>query len=233
MSQSQQLALWPEIPDFSYSATKLRRITKPKPVLLPFAANPVRYSELVLASASPSKADILTRLGLKFSVDPADIDERAISYPSPQELVAELARRKGFVVAERHEEALVISADTLIVGPSGVIGKPIDRADALRTLSELNGRSHTVITGLMVVDTTAKVNAQRLVATDVRFRSQSEESLSRYVFTGEPMGKAGAYALQGIGALLVAEIKGEYTNVLGLPVSALVDALFELGYEVI
>lgn len=229
----EQLALWEELPTLEFRAARVRRIPITKPQFAPFAPADARYAELVLASGSPSKAEVLARLGLIFKIDPADIDEKSVVASDPEELVAELALAKGTVVSQRHIQALVVSADTVVEGPSGIIGKPRDKEDALRILCELNGRTHRVVTGLAVIDATAGRTARCVVVTTVRLRSQSTEAIGRYVRTGEPLGKAGAYALQGIGALLVQEVIGEYTNVLGLPVSAFVNLLCELGYELV
>jgi septum formation protein len=228
-----QLSLFTDIKTVRHYPARLRQKSPTQPSLTPFHKPEQRYSELVLASGSPSKCETLTRLGLKFVIDPANIDERSFIAASPEILVAELAAAKGIVVSERHKNALVISADTVIVGSRGAIGKPLDRVDALRILTELNGRTHRVLTGLMIFDVPNNRRSYKLVTTEVRFRQQSVEALARYVATGEPMGKAGAYALQGMGALLIQEITGEYTNVLGLPVCAFVDALAELEYELI
>jgi nucleoside triphosphate pyrophosphatase len=228
-----QLSLFPDIKTVQHYPARLRQKLPTQRPLAPFHKPEQRYSKLVLASGSPSKCEILVRLGLKFLIDPANIDERSFIAASPEILVAELAAAKGAVVSERRKDALIISADTVIVGNQGAIGKPSDRADALRILTELNGRTHRVLTGLMILDVPNNCRSYKLVTTEVRFRQQSVEALARYVATGEPMGKSGAYALQGMGALLIQEITGEYTNVLGLPVCAFVDALAELGYELI
>jgi septum formation protein len=228
-----QLGLFPEITAVEYRPARLRQMLRPKHPLVPFDPVGRRYAKLVLASGSPSKCAILNRLGLKFEIDPANIDEKSFSDLSPERLVEALARAKGTAVSKRHIDALVVSADTIIVNHGGIIGKPLDREDALRILTELNGNSHRVITGIAVTDMSNDRSTLKVVTTEVRFRQQSPEALARYVSTGEPMGKAGAYALQGMGALLIEQVSGEYTNVLGLPVCAFVDALNELGYELI
>jgi septum formation protein len=229
-----QLALFPGVAEVGYSPTaRVRRRPQKKQPFVPFDPSDRRYSRLILASSSPSKCDILTRLGLNFEVDPANIDEKSFRGVGPEILVKELAAAKGISVSKRHTDGLILSADTVIVSGGSVVGKPLDRCDALRILTDLNGRTHEVLTGLMVLDLSNERSSSKVVVTSVRFRQQSHEALARYVATGEPMGKAGAYALQGMGALLVEEVDGEYTNVLGLPVSAFVDALSELGYELI
>jgi septum formation protein len=228
-----QLALFPGITEMEYTPARVRRYQRAKQPFMPFDPADRRYSKLVLASSSLSKREILTRLGLRFEIDPANVDEKSFQEANPEALVNALAIAKGTVVGERQPESLVLAADTVIVGSRGVIGKPADRADALEILTELNGCSHRVLTGLALFDMSTGRRSCKIAVTSVRFRKQSREALIRYVATGEPMGKAGAYALQGMGALLIEEVIGEYTNVLGLPVSAFVNALYELGYELI
>lgn len=228
-----QLALFPGVAEIEWPRARVRRQARAKQPFMPFDPSDGRYSRLVLASASPSKYEILTRLGLNFEIDPANIDEKSFKTSIPEILVRELAAAKGSVVKQRHPDDLVLAADTVIISNGNVVGKPLDRMDALRILSDLNGRTHSVLTGLVVFDGSSGRCSSRVVTTRVRFRTQSREALVRYVSTGEPMGKAGAYALQGMGALMVEEVSGEYTNVLGLPVCAFLDALNELGYELI
>jgi len=229
----EQLVLWPDMPSLRPPVAAIRPIKRPRPQLAPRDTESSRYVPLVLASASSSRVNILRLLGLRFKVAPADLDESAVAASTPEDLVSELAFRKALSVSQRHSSDLTLAADTLIIDGDGIIGKPNGIPDARRTLERLSGASHRVVTGLAVVDGTSARSVRKVTTTTVRFRAISSGTIERYLRTGEPIGKAGGYALQGIGALLVESVDGEYSNVLGLPVATFVDALFELGYELI
>jgi septum formation protein len=192
-----------------------------------------RSQPLVLASRSPARSDILKQLGLSFTVDPADIDESIRDRETPAEHVADLAYRKALTVSSRHPAGLVVGVDTVGADDRGIIGKPEGETEARAMLERLSGKSHQVVTGLAIIDTTTGAAARRLDISTVTFRSLSPATIERYIRTGEPLGKAGAYALQGLGAALIEKVEGDYHNVLGLSIAALVDALEELGYELI
>ena len=190
--------------------------------------SPLQEVPLVLASASPRRRDLLRDLGLTFQVRSPDVDETADLPESPPERAAALAERKARAVAEQLSECLVLAADTLVVKDGRVYGKPADDDDAIRILRELSGSEHQVITGVCVAHAARRSYRTRTVATTVRFRAIGEEEIRRYVHTGEPYGKAGAYAIQGLGALLVAGIRGDYSNVVGLPMGATLDLIEEI-----
>ena len=177
---------------------------------------------LVLASRSPRRADLLTRAGYDFEVAPADIDERLLADETPAAHVRRLARQKEAHVARDHPESIVLGADTVVVTDGVVLGKPADDGDAARMLGRLAGRTHEVLTGIAL----HTGNDQRcdVEATRVTFRELTGEEIAWYVGSGEPAGKAGAYAIQGRASRFVTRIEGSYTNVVGLPVS-LVDRL--------
>lgn len=187
---------------------------------------------IVLASGSPRRRELLRNLGLDFTVIPSDVDEGNHSGLAPAPLAEELARAKAEDVAER-ERGLIIGADTIVIIDGDVLGKPRDRGEALRMLSRLAGRTHTVITGLAVKDT----ESGRLVVaheeTEVTMRTLTPDEVRGYVATGEPMDKAGAYAVQGVGSLLVERIQGCYFNVVGLPVARLGRILEGFGINVL
>jgi septum formation protein len=192
-----------------------------------------RSIQLVLASRSQARMDILKQLGLSFTVDPADIDESPNDRETPAEHVSELAYRKALKVSSRHPSSLIIGVDTVGVDDHGIIGKPDGEAEARAILERLSGKAHQVVTGLAIINAKTGASARRVDISTVSFRSLSQAAIERYIRTGEPFGKAGAYALQGFGALLVEKVEGDYNNVLGLSVTSLVDALDELGYELI
>ena len=181
---------------------------------------------LILASKSPRRRELLEMLGAQFEVITSDCDEN-ITGPAPRDLVRELALRKAEAVYERlnDPDAVVIGSDT-IVTPDGVkaLGKPRDRGDAVRTLTELSGKWHSVCTGIAVIgraaDNTSKKIAET-VETKVKFLDLTKEECERYADTGEPLDKAGSYGIQGRGGALVEKIDGDYYSVVGLPVSRL------------
>lgn len=229
-----QLQLWSDALLAQPGPAKIRSKQRPKQgQFLPKEKDSSRYARLVLASGSPSKINVLQLLGLRFKVDPANIDEDSVSAESPERLVCKLALQKALTVRERHGDSLVLGADTLIVDEVGVIGKPRGAVDAQLILKRLSGSTHKVITGLTLLDQVTDTTVQKLAVTSVTFRNLSSETIGRYISTGEPFGKAGGYALQGIGALLVKSVQGEYSNVLGLPIATFVEALFDMGYELI
>ncbi len=189
---------------------------------------PLTQPRLILASASPRRAELLTRLGLTFEVIPADIPEEWTGGETPESHTERLSMEKALQVAGAHPEALVIGGDTVVVRDGDVLGKPQGEAEAVEMLTSLSGRSHTVVTGLAVVFPGGMVRSGHL-ATKVTFRRFGEEVARAYVLTGEPLDKAGSYGIQGLGSALVKEIKGDYHTVMGLPLPLLLDLLREGG----
>ena len=177
---------------------------------------------LILASASPRRRELLARLGLPFEVRPSGIDEvLAPGIPAPA-LATALARAKVRDVADRlraagEEPALVLGADTLVVLDGRPLGKPATRDEARAMLRALRGRSHEVVTAVVLLDVPGGRETAETVASQVLMRSYGELEIDAYVATGEPDDKAGAYAVQGAGGHLVSRIEGCYTNVVGLP----------------
>jgi MAF protein/D-tyrosyl-tRNA(Tyr) deacylase len=182
---------------------------------------------LVLASASPRRRDLLRDLGLSFTVQPAEVDEKTDVPDVPEDHARIVAERKARALADRFREAIVLAADTIVVVGGRILGKPGDEAEAAAMLRLLSGRGHVVMTGVCVAHPARNRYYTRVVSTRVRFRGLGEEEIGRYVASGEPFGKAGAYAIQGLGGLLVAGIEGDYSNVVGLPLGATLDLLEE------
>ena len=181
----------------------------------------ITIPKLILASASPHRAEILRSVGWLFETLPAHIDESRGDGEKADCYVERIALAKAEAVASRCPGSLVLGADTVVVIDDQILGKPCDEDDANRMLRVLNGRSHQVLTGVALVN---DVTGQSRVAhevTEVRFAVMSDEEINWYVATGEPMDKAGAYAIQGHGALFIKEIRGDYFNVVGLPVRLL------------
>lgn len=190
----------------------------------------------ILASGSPRRRELLTQIGITYEVCPSDADEEIGYYEAP-ELVKRLASLKGRSVASQQPDACILSADTVVAAPGGeILGKPKDRADACRMLRELSGKPHFVYTGVCVLQTDASCRVVRedcrVCDTRVFFRDLSDAEIERYVDSGEPMDKAGAYGIQGRGAVLIKRIEGDYFNVMGLPLCMLADMLREAGIGV-
>lgn len=173
--------------------------------------------KLILASGSPRRAELLQKMGLSFTVQPSNTEEILEPGLTPQQEVISLARQKAEAVyASLQEEAVVLSADTVVVLGDKILGKPGDEEEARAMLRALSGRSHLVLTGVTVMG--PRGTACHCEETEVYFRALSEGEIQRYVASGEPMDKAGAYGIQGTAMLFVEKLVGDYYNVVGLPV---------------
>lgn len=185
---------------------------------------------MILASQSPRRRELLGQMGFSFTVRPAKGEELPHPELTPAQLVEELARQKALEVsAEAASDDVVVAADTVVAIDGKVLGKPHDKVHAAQMLSALSGREHTVYTGVAV-----KRGETLLVeheATQVRFRPLTEREIDLYIKTGEPMDKAGSYGIQGYGALLVEGIRGDYFNVVGLPICRLGRMLAQVGED--
>ena len=184
---------------------------------------------IILASSSPRRKELLTQIGLSFTVYPADVDESILEGERPEAYASRLALDKARAAAERAGDGIVIAADTIVVVNGSVLGKPADATDARRMLHLLSGKEHSVVTGLAVFDASTGRSIVRTSVTKVVFRDLSQREIDAYVATGEPLDKAGAYGIQERGALLVERIEGCYSNVVGLPLSLLGEMLREFG----
>lgn len=184
---------------------------------------------IVLASASPRRRELLATLQLPFRVMPAPVDEEGVDEPTPQRLVQTLAQVKAEAVAKLHPDALVIGADTVVVLDGRVLGKPASAQEARSMLAALSGKRHQVMTGLSLIHRQSGTRRTEYEMTHVTFAPLSPKAIDRYVNTGEPMDKAGAYGIQGLGATLVQGIEGCYFNVVGLPLYRLARMLAAFG----
>jgi septum formation protein len=189
--------------------------------------------KIVLASASPRRAEILKSAGLKFSVDAGVYEEDMSMGLPPHRLARFLSREKAAAVAAKHTDALVIAADTFIVFRGALLGKPHTEEEARRMLALLSGKTHSVITGYTIMDTACGRRVSGSAETKVTFKRLSVEEIDAYVASGEPLDKAGAYAIQGLGAVIVRKVEGDYLNVVGLPLSALAEDLKKLGVRIL
>jgi septum formation protein len=191
------------------------------------ADSPLQGEPLILASESDRRRDLLREIGIPFEIVPSEADEANGLPEDPTQLVELLAERKARAVAAKRNRGLILGADTIVVREGRIYGKPADRNDAMRMLGELAGREHLVYTGVCVLDAASGPAHLRTVVTRVRLHELTKDEIQRYVDSGEPMGKAGAYAIQGRGRLLVAGIEGDYSNVVGLPLGATLDLIAE------
>lgn len=184
---------------------------------------------IILASGSPRRKALLARLGLPYTLVTSGVDEHIDPSLDPAALVRELARQKAQVVAATCDEGLIIGADTAVVLGETILGKPVDAADAARMLRLLCSRTHRVISGVAVIDARTSQAAVTSVTTLVRMNSYDEAQITAYVASGEPMDKAGSYAIQGLGGALVAGIEGCYNNVVGFPLCEVAALLTQFG----
>ncbi|MDR0965756.1 MAG: Maf family protein [Myxococcales bacterium] len=187
------------------------------------------FDQLVLASASPRREALLSQFGLPLRVDPPAIDERTLPGESALMLASRLARMKGSAVAERarNRDGVVLAADTVVALDGQLLGKPESPDHARHMLQSLSGKAHSVVTGLFV--SSPRHRESMAVETRVRFRTLSDAQIDWYVVTGEPLDKAGAYAIQGLGGAFVESIDGSHSNVIGLPLAETMAALRRAG----
>lgn len=190
--------------------------------------------KLILASASPRRKELLEQMGLTFSICPACGEEHS-AHREPKEVVKELALQKALEAALKTEEdALVIGADTVVAFEGEIMGKPADEEDAFRMLKKLQGASHTVYTGVAAVDArTGEALLNFADGTEVSMYSMTDEWIREYIRTGEPMDKAGAYAIQGGCALWIREISGAYSTVVGFPCARFYQELLAMGIDLL
>lgn len=188
--------------------------------------------QLILASASPRRRALLAQLAIPFTVIPADIDESVWPHEIPRAYTMRVAYAKARHIAQQFPSAVVLGADSVVVLEQQILGKPRDTAEARDMLSRLSGREHTVITGLAVLHQAQHFVGLDAVSTLVRFRPLAPSAIEHYLATGEPMDKAGAYAIQGVAAAFVAARDGCYTNVVGLPLRRTATLLQAAGLHV-
>jgi len=188
---------------------------------------------ILLASASPRRKEILEKTGLKFRVEESDYEENMDMGLKPHDLAARHALGKAKAAAVRHGRALIISADTIVVLKDRVFGKPRNRKEAKEMLKTLSGKAHTVITGYTIMDAITGKKITKTVETKVFFKRLTDHEIDAYIKSGEPMDKAGAYGVQGLGALIVRKIEGDFFNVMGLPLSSVAENLKKFGVKVL
>jgi len=188
---------------------------------------------IILASASPRRKALLEQIGIKFTVDARVREDTGLVGQEPHQLAREISLKKAESVAGGYPDAIIIAADTFGVIDGRIIGKPHSESEVRTMLASLSGKSHTVITGFTVLDTFTGKAVSRSVETTVHMKRITKSEIEAYLQTGEPMDKAGSYAIQGLGAVLVEKIEGDYFNVMGLPLAALAEVLKEFGVNVL
>lgn len=184
---------------------------------------------IVLASESTRRIDILRTLGVSFSIIPPDIDERKLPYESPKDYVLRVAYEKAQKVGNLFPDKWIIGADTAVVHKGRVLGKPKSEEEAYAMLRRLRANWHKVYTGFCVLNVSRQTVYQDVAETKVFIKDLTDEEIGRYIGTSEPFDKAGSYAVQGKGGYMVKEIRGSYTNVVGLPICEITEALMSLG----
>jgi len=188
-----------------------------------------KTNPLVLASMSPRRKAILKQIGIPFESAGSTVDENLYEVMQPAEIACQMAIRKAESVQYVHRNRWILGADTIVVINRRVFGKPKDSRDCHDMLLHLSGKNHRVITGFCILGPGGKLLHLESVATKVKVKEISETEIEAYIKTGEPFGKAGGYAIQGIGSFMIEHINGSYTNVVGLPVCKVVGALVTCG----
>jgi septum formation protein len=187
--------------------------------------------KLILASASPRRRELLESICIPFEVMPSDVPEVRGEGESPEEYVARLSREKAAAIASQHPTRWVLAADTTVLLGDQLLEKPLNRADAVRMLSAICGRTHTVYTGVTLLNLATRYHDTRVAESEVRMLPLADCDIEWYVETGEPLDKAGSYAVQGIGAMFIESVHGSYTNVVGLPLALLFQMLRKAGID--
>jgi septum formation protein len=187
-------------------------------------------SKIILPSSSPRRKELLEKLGLRFEVIPSLIDEIPLPDESPANFVLRASTEKALSVCRNLDsDSVVIGADTIVVIDGEILGKPKDEEEAITMLGKIAGKEHRVITGFSIVKPEAEILYRKFVESEVKIKTLAPWEIEGYIKTGEPMDKAGAYGAQGIGAFMIEEIHGSYTNIVGLPLAQVIEVLTRLG----
>ena len=189
----------------------------------------INTEKLILASKSPRRKELLEQIGIKIKISPSTIDETSVSIKDPEAYVKELSFLKTKNLTPLYPESWILGADTIVVVQGQILGKPQSKTNAITMLNQLNNCEHSVHTAFCVLNQKKKSKVIKSIKTKVYFKCLTDQEIHWYVGTGEPFDKAGAYGIQGIGAFLVKQISGSYTNVVGLPVCEVVETLMSLN----
>ena len=188
--------------------------------------------KIILASQSPRRRDLLKQISLEFEIDPSNYKEDMSLKMEPKKLAEFLSLGKAKDVAQRHKDSIIISADTIVAVDDEVFGKPKTPEKAKYMLQKLSGKAHSVITGFTIIDTETDKQISKSVETKVYFKNLSEKEVDAYITSGEPLDKGGSYAIQGLAALFVEKIEGDYFNIVGLPILSLTEELKSFGINI-
>lgn len=180
---------------------------------------------IVLASSSPRRKELLEKTGLKFKIIPSSLNEKIEQNLTPAKLVKSLSLQKAKDVAKKEKNAIIIAADTMVFLGDEIIGKPKDKTHAKQILKRLSGKSHFIITGFTIINSLDNMTIIKSVKTTVYMKKMTDKEIDDYIKTEEPLDKAGAYGIQGLGGKFIEKIKGDYFNVVGLPLPALLKSL--------
>ncbi len=189
--------------------------------------------KIILASTSPRRKELLQKIGVKFKIKDSDYEENMKENLPPHALAKKLSRGKAEAVAKRHKNAIIIAADTIVVLDQEVMGKPHSPKEAKAMLKKLSGKTNLVITGFTVINTKTNKIISKSIETKVHMKKLNPKIINAYVKSKEPLDKAGAYAIQGLGSILIDKIEGDYSNIVGLPLAPLVVALKKFGVKVL
>ncbi len=189
--------------------------------------------KVILASQSPRRINLLKQVGFEFKAEPSSYEEENHLDMAPKDLTEYLSLKKAEDVAEKYKGSIIIGADTIVLIDGEVLGKPKTPENAKRMLEKLSGKAHSVVTGFTIIDAETGKHVSKSIETKVYFKKLSDEEINNYVATGEPLDKAGAYAIQGRAGLFVEKIEGDYFNIVGLPIFALADELKNFGIEIL
>lgn len=187
-------------------------------------------TKLILASGSPRRKEFMSYLGIPFEVEIPNIDESPLQGETPSELVLRLSRLKADYISKKHDDTVVVAADTVVCFNGMILGKPSSRDDAFRMIKMLQGQTHTVYTGVTVQK--GSLVRSKVVSTEVSFDPLDDDFIRNYASSGECDDKAGAYAIQGIASIFISEVKGSVSSVVGLPINEVVKFLREFGLNI-
>lgn len=187
--------------------------------------------KIILASSSPRRKELLKKAGLKFKIVPSSFNEEIKQNLTPVKLVKSLSLQKAKNVAKKEKNAIIIAADTIVLFNNQIIGKPKNKTHARQILQKLSGKAHLVITAFTIINSVDNKTVTRAVKTTVYMKKMTDKEIDDYINTKEPLDKAGGYGIQGLGGKFIAKIKGDYFNVVGLPLPALIKSLKEFGVK--
>ena len=192
-----------------------------------------RQPRIILASTSPRREELFARLNLPFTIEPSEYEEDMTLAMSPQKLALTLSAGKAATVAKKHRQGLVIGADTFVVFNNQLLGKPKNKQQARAMLKKLTGHRVDILTGLTIIDSASHRQVSTTAITKVYLRKMSNSEINNYIASGEPLDKAGAFAIQGLGAVIVKEIQGDFTGAMGLPLFILAGQLKKFGVNIL